>query len=129
MANQACTITEERYSTIKKITFDWLSDDAAGTFVATPTVGTTTYAYTGEIIRVVTNPDGGATQPSDNYTVTVLDADGNDVLMGACTGNRDTANTEQVLASSLGCVANDKLALGISGAGNAKGGVVYLYIR
>jgi hypothetical protein len=43
--------------------------------------------------------------------------------------NRDTANTEQVLGSSLGCVANDTLSLVVSNAGDTKQGTVYVYIR
>ena len=118
-------ITEETFNTIKKITFAWTSENGGGD--AGKASKTTTRAYTGEIIRCVTDP--GVATPSDNYTVTVTDEDNTDVLMGACVANRDEANTEQVLASSLGCVANDKLTLNVSGAGNAKTGTVYLYIR
>lgn len=42
---------------------------------------------------------------------------------------RDTANTEQVLASSLGVVANDTLTLLVTAAGAANAGTVYVYIR
>ena len=49
MAGMACTITEEAYGSVKKIKFAWTSDDSAGT-----ASGTTTGAYTGEIIRLVT---------------------------------------------------------------------------
>ena len=119
------TVSEETISHIKKISFDWLSVNGGGD--AGKAVKTTEKTYTGEIIRLVTDP--GATAPSDNYTVTVLDEDGVDVLMGAAVANRDTANTEQVLASSLGCVANDKLTLSISGAGNAKNGTIHVYIK
>lgn len=119
------TVSEETFGTVKKITFEWLSENGGGD--GGKATKTTTNAYTGEIIRVVTDP--GSATPTDNYTVIVTDEDGADVLMGACVGNRDEANTEQVLASSLGCVANDKLSLSVSGAGNAKTGKVYLYIR
>ena len=54
--------------------------------------------------------------------------DEQDVLMGAG-ANRDTADTEQVLASLLGYVANDKLTLNVSSAGNAKKGTTIVYIR
>jgi hypothetical protein len=119
------TVTEERIGAVKKIKFDWLSENGGGD--AGKASKTTTYAYNGEVIRLVTDP--GSVTPTDNYTVTVTDEDGNDILMGAAVANRDEANTEQVLASSLGCVANDKLTLNVSGAGNAKTGSVILYIR
>jgi hypothetical protein len=114
--------TEEIAGTVKKVRFDWTSD-ALGAADAT-----TTNPYSGEVLRLVTNPDGGADAPDDNYSVVVNDADGNDILMGAG-ANRDTANTEQVLASSLGIVANDKLTLAITGAGAANKGSVFVYIR
>jgi hypothetical protein len=116
------TVSEETHGPIKKLAWSWTSDasgDASGT--------TSTSAYTGEIMRLVTVPDG-VDAPTDNYDIVLNDGDSTDVLMGAG-ANRDTANTEQVLASSLGCVANDTLALVVSNAGNAKKGTVYVYIR
>lgn len=118
----AVTITEETYGTVKKVKFEWTSA-ADGT-----ASGTTEKSYSGEIIRLVTIPAGGGDAPTDNYDVVINDEDTADVLMGAG-ANRDTANTEQVLASSLGCVANDKLDIAVSNAGNAKKGTVIVYIR
>jgi hypothetical protein len=116
------TITEETFGSLKKIAWAWTSD-AAGVVSGTLTTG----AYNGVLERLVTVPSGAAA-PTDNYDVTVLDEDGTDVLMGAG-ADRDTANTEQVLASSLGAVANDRLELRVANAGNSKGGTVYLYLR
>ena len=122
---ESVTIVEEKFGNsiepVQKIAFTWVSA-ADGT-----ATGQTTNPYTGEVIRLVTVPSG-ATAPTDDYDVIVNDEDTTDVLMGAG-ADRDTANTEQVLASSLGCVANDKLTLEIANAGDAKGGTVYLYIR
>lgn len=115
------TITEETFGSVKKITFAWTSDASGNA------TGTTSNAYSGAIERLVTVPDG-TDAPTDSYDVVVNDEDGNDVLMGAG-ADRDTANTEQVLASSLGIVANDKLALSVSNAGSAKSGTAYVYIR
>lgn len=120
------TITEETFSHIKKITFSWTSENGGGN--AGKATKTTLDSYTGEIIRLVTVPGAAPNAPTDDYDVAINDEDGNDVLMGAG-ADRDTANTEQVLASSLGCVANDKLTLSVTNAGNAKRGTVYLYIR
>lgn len=115
------TITEETFGTVKKITFAWTSDGSGNAG------DTTSNAYSGEILRLVTIPDG-TDAPTDNYDVVVSDEDGVDVLMGAG-ADRDTANTEQVLASSLGIVASDKLTLAVSNAGDSKSGTVILYIR
>ena len=116
------TVTEEVISAVKKVKFAWTSD---GDGKATKTTSKT---YTGEIIRLVTIPGAGGDAPTDNYNVVVNDEDTTDVLMGAG-ATRDTLNTEQVLASSLGCVANDALSLSITGAGAANTGTVIVYIR
>jgi hypothetical protein len=116
------TISEERLGSVKKITFAWTS--TAGGAASK----TTSYAYNGEIIRQVTVPGAGGSAPTDQYDITVTDGDSTDVLMGQG-ANRSNVNTEQVLASSLGCVANDTLTLNVSNAGNAKSGTLYVYIR
>ncbi len=118
----AVTITEETFQSIKKIKFAWTSA-ADGT-----ASGTTTKTYTGEVIRLVTVPAGGADAPTDNYDITITDGDSTDVLVGAG-ANRATATTQQVLASSLGCVGYDTLTINITNAGNVKKGTAYLYIR
>lgn len=117
----AVTITEETFGAVKKIAFVWTSDAAGAAS------GTTDGVYSGSVERLVTVPDGVAA-PTDLYDIVVNDEDDTDVLMGAG-ANRATATTQQVLASSLGIVANDKLSLAVSNAGNAKQGTVYLYIR
>ena len=114
-------ITEEVHGTIKKIKYAWTSD-ASGDADKT-TLG----ALTGKILGLTTVPDG-TDAPTDNYDVVVNDEDTVDVLMGGG-ANRDTANTEHVLSTSLGAVAYDKLDLVVSNAGNAKKGIVYVWIR
>jgi hypothetical protein len=135
------TVTEETFSHVKKISFAWESEDGGGD--AGKATKTTEESYTGQIARVVTIPDG-TDAPSDNYDVQLLDEDGVDALLGAG-ADRDTANTEQIVAlnsepsvlwegsgvlgAPLGVVANDQLTLSITSAGNAKKGVVHVYIR
>lgn len=115
-------VTEEAQGPTKKVAFVWTSSAGGAAD------GASTRSYNGQIVRLVTVPSGGGTAPTDNYDVTVADDDGVDVLMGAG-ADRDTANTEQVLASSLGYVANDALTLHVTNAGNAKAGTVILYVR
>ncbi|MGD9889705.1 MAG: hypothetical protein AB7R89_25720 [Dehalococcoidia bacterium] len=124
MAAGVVTITEaEDGLRVKRIKFEWTSgtDGEAGT-----ASGETTVPYGGKVERLITDPDG-TDAPTDNYDIEILDEDGYDVLAGAG-ANRDTANTEQVLASSLGIVAWSTLTLNVTNAGSAKSGVVYLYI-
>lgn len=114
------TITEERLGNVHKITFDWLSTAGGAAD------GTTTYPYTGNILKIVTVPDSGGTQPSDDYDLTLTDEDGIDTA-NAQLVNRDDTNTEWVV-SSLGAVVGDKLTLNVSAAGNAKGGICIVYV-
>ena len=124
---ESCTITEETFGTVKKIKWVWVSagdQTVGGALVNT----TTTNAYSGEITRLVTIPAAAGSAPTADYDIYILDEDATDVLMGGGV-NRHTSATEQVAASSLGIVANDKLKLTVAAAGAEKGGTVYLYIR
>lgn len=115
------TVTEETVGSIKKIKFTWTASAGGAAD------GATTGTYNGALQRLVTVPDTG-TAPTNLYDITVADEDGTDVLMGAG-ADRSSTNTEQVLASSLGVVANDTLTIHVTNAGNAGKGVTYLYIR
>ena len=120
------TLAEEILGVIKKITWNWTAHTDGEVAVATPNTETTK-AYNGEIVRLVTVPDG-TDAPDADYDVYVYDEDDADVLMAGGL-NRSATATEQVAASSLGVVANDKLTLCIDGAGSGNKGTVHLYIR
>ena len=114
-------VTEAVHASMKKLRFAWTSDASGDVTIASAEV------YDGKVEVLETNPDGGAA-PTDNYDIVVNDGDGDDVLLGAG-ANRDTANTESVASSSLGAVAGSKLTLIVANAGNAKQGVVILFVR
>jgi len=116
------TTTEITTTSVKKLTFAWTSTAGGAAD------GTSTAAFDGAIIGLTTIPSGGGTAPSDNYSVSVTDADGHDVLLGAG-ALRDTANTEHVAQTSLGGVAGSKLTVNITAAGASKQGTVILRIR
>ncbi|MFO7555295.1 MAG: hypothetical protein R6W88_08840 [Desulfobacterales bacterium] len=122
MAGSLMTFTEITFGSVKKIKAEWVSDDAAGT-----ASGTTSQHYTGRFAGLITDP--GATAPSDNYTVTISDDDGVDLLLGSATGNRDTANTEFIKEADMAGVAMSQLTFAVSSAGNSKTGTIYLLIR
>jgi len=133
---QTVAITENNgpdnpaFNGVEKIKWVWTSL-ADGTVIASTTVGlnpTTTKKYSGKIERLVTIPGAVALAPSDNYNVTILDEDGVDVLMGGGL-LRDTANTEQVLGTSLGICQYTTLSLRIASAGDSKGGTVIIYLK
>ena len=116
----ATDVTEETHRSVKKITWTWTSD-ASGDY-SQQTAG----SYSGEVLMLITNPDGTAA-PADDYDVVINDEDGYDILVGQGV-DRDTADTEYVIAS-MGAVANDKLTLVVDNAGNTKKGVVVLLLR
>jgi hypothetical protein len=107
----------------------WTSD-AAGAVTATINIA-------GLIHKVVTNP--GATAPSANYDITLVDEDGIDIAQGLL-ANRHTTNSEEVYlykeATLTGSVPAaipifhaGALTLTIAAAGDSKQGVVRIYYR
>lgn len=132
MADQVISISEQpaiyaELEKLRKVVFTWKCTDAGvvADQTAAGQINKTTQKFTGRIIRFITDPVDG---PTDNYDVVVLDDDGYDVLMGAG-ADRHTTLTQQVLESSLGCCYSSQLRLNIAAAGNAKSGIVILYIE
>lgn len=122
------TITEKTVGAIKRVKFVWLSSNPGGA-----ADGTTTKRYDGVVLSAKFVPDGGGTQPSDLYDVTITDADGVDVLAGyGADLNHDAAvdTRSSTLAGGLGIgqVADSALTLAVTNAGAAKGGTIYLDI-
>lgn len=120
---QVVTTTEVTIGRIHTIFWEWLCTDLG------VVSSETTKVFNGEILAIVTDPDTNA--PSDNYDITIVDGDGQDVLFGQG-ANRDTANTEFKLSTDstpMGAVGNSKLTLTIAAAGDANEGTVKLWIR
>ena len=108
---------------MEKITFDWTSNASGAAS------GSTTEYYSGVVYRVVFIPDSGATQPTDLYDVTLTDDDSVDILDGAG-GDLSNSTTDQLQGLvGVSAVANSKLTLTVSNAGNSKGGTVVIYLR
>jgi len=117
------TVTEETFSTMSKITFSWTSNASGAAS------GATTNNYSGVIYRIVFEPGSSATQPTDLYDVTLTDDDGIDILDGAG-GDLSNATTDQLQGLiGVSAVANSKLTLTISNAGDSKTGTVIVYLR
>jgi hypothetical protein len=82
------TITHYAVGRVRRIQVDWVADAADGSVPATALP-----KFEGRLLALTTNP--GATAPTDNYDITLVDDEGADRLQGLG-ANRDTANTEQV---------------------------------
>ena len=124
------TISYSETRTNKKVTLDWASD-AAGAVN-----GTKTKALSGVISRVVFVPDSGGTQPTNLYDVTLEDEDGLDVLNGkgadlsnTTKSQTDVGVTDGTAGNFSGMAVDGLLELKVTNAGNAKGGLVILYMR
>ena len=59
---------------VSQIQASWTSDSSAGTASAT------TRKIVGQLVKVVTVPGTGGSEPSNNYTVTITDQNGLNVL-------------------------------------------------
>jgi hypothetical protein len=131
----AATLTETRThntvggGVINRIELAWVAHtDGSGTL--------TTGAINGTILRVTTNPAANA--PTDNYDITLTDADGVDVLAGQGT-DLDTANsasfcpgvafTDGTTTSVVPIVVSGPLTLNLSNAGDSNEGSLVLYVR
>lgn len=134
--SQACTFSQsyrQNDTDIVVSTWSWTSDSSGD---VSGTVGTSTAAISGEILRCVTNP--GSAAPSANYDIVINDADGIDVLAGQG-ANRHTTTSEHVkpgvpfkdgtTTSTAPVCVNGTLTLVVSNAGDSKNGTVVLYTR
>lgn len=124
MAAGTMTITETVVGTVKKIKAAWTASTGDTGSVS----GTTTNAYDGRIIGVITVPGTGDDKPDDNYDVALNDSDGVDVALGAL-ANRDETNTEFVAEASMAGVARSKLTIAVTTAGSGNKGTTYVFIR
>lgn len=113
------TVAESSIGNVHKIKWTWTSTAGGAADLVTPGV------YAAEVLALVTNPDGVAA-PTDDYDVTITDAEGYDVTQGAG-ANRDTANTETAVPAAKS-VAFGPLTLNVANAGAAKSGVAILYL-
>jgi hypothetical protein len=108
-------------------TVDWLSDSGGN-------VTASIDELRGTIERIVFNPDDGATSPTNNYDMTLNDQDGIDTLNGkganlSQSTASSTISTEGDGTTNIPMAVSGTLSLAITNAGNAKGGIIRVYIR
>jgi hypothetical protein len=118
MAGTVTVPTEEHNAPLQKIVFSWTSSAGGAAD------GTTSYGYSGLLERVLIVP--GATTPSDQFDVVLLDDDSRDLLYGV---GANCSNADTTVIEDAGIIANDKITLGVTNAGNAKNGTVVVFVR
>lgn len=114
--------SENTHNSMKKLVFDWTSS-AGGAADGVSVAG-----FDGRIVGMTTIPGSGGVAPTNLYDVEVADANGHDVLLGQG-ADRSNANTEHVVEANMAGVAGSVLTLAVTNAGNAKEGVIILWIR
>ena len=127
MANSSQTLTaHDVQGRTKRLHFSWVADDADGTvpILVLPTIS-------GRLLALITNP--GATAPTDNYDITLVDDEGLDRLQGVG-ADRDTANSEQAAIIYSGTSVSppvsyaDALTLTVAGNSvNSAVGEIFIY--
>lgn len=118
-----CSYVEQVSFSMKVVVATWTSDASgavSGFF--------TTSTFSGEVSEMAAVPGTSGSQPTNNYTVSVLDSNGLDILVSSASSNASNATTSYY-KRPLGAIGNDRLQLVISGAGASKSGVVYVFIR
>ena len=131
MAAAVVTVSYRRHGSSRIAVVDWTS--------ATDGSATAAVTLDGVIHKFVTNP--GATAPSANYDITLVDEDGIDIAQGLL-ANRHTSNSEEVYPFAevtLGGTGSDAAALPLfhggdvtftlANAGDQKVGQLKVYMR
>lgn len=124
-------VTYRRHGSSRIAVVDWTS--------ASDGSATGEVELDGQLVKFVTNP--GATAPTDDYDITLVDEDGIDVAQGLL-ANRDTSNSEEVYGYeeiTLGGTGTDRGILPIfhagpvtftlANAGDSKVGQLKIYMR
>ncbi len=123
MADQVVTITQDTITyPIQKVSWDWLS--ATGGAVTSAASG----FFMGKIVRAILASDSGGTAPTNLYDVVIEDDDGLDVLAGAGANVTAAATVHVTDPTKVLYLRSGTLTLKVTNAGDAKGGVVTLYI-
>ena len=119
------TFTEITHGTVKKIKAAWTTGTGADINKAD---GTTINSYSGRLLGAITVPSGAPDAPTNLYNIAVNDNDSVDVALGALAGRSATV-TEFVAEASMAGVAQSKLTIAVTAAGDTKKGTLYLHIR
>lgn len=113
-------LTKDQQGPLTKYTLAWTSS-AGGAVSGNP------FAVHGTLAQVRVVPNTGATQPSDQYDMTLVDANSIDVLDGE--GANLSNSTGDIFLCDPLIFVDTSLDLVIAAAGSAKTGTVEVWVR
>jgi len=116
------TRTEDVASPVKKITWYWTSDTNG------EAIDMTSGFYSGKVLGVASIPSS-ASAPAATHDIYIYDAERIDLMRGWAANMSSTATAYIDCATQLGTVANDRLILHVTNAGEIKAGTVSIWIR
>ena len=117
------TVLERAFdSRYRSYRFTWTSDGSAGSVTENPLV-----VAPGRLVSLKCIPSGGSTAPTDLYDLTLLDADGYD-LLGGVGANLGTASGSLLQWNPPVVFHGGPLTPTIANAGNSKIGTLELTI-
>ena len=119
---------------VRVIEWDWLSDSSGDCDVSTSKSANAS-GVTGTVVGIHAIPETGATIPTDDYDVTIIDGEGVDILNGAG-ANLNQVNTSvenyrfptDFLNEGPIVIVDQELTLVVANGGDTQGGVIRLYI-
>jgi hypothetical protein len=125
MAGTLAVSTLDVGGAVTRYKLTWTSD-------ASGAVNTNAFAVKpGVLVQLKFVPNSAGTQPTDLYDITLVDTDSLDVIGGAGANLSNSAGS--IKNALLGDVyyhdGQQLLDLVVANAGNAKGGIVYLWVR
>ena len=116
-------VTVDTTGGLQKFKWTWTSDSNGD---AGPTSSTS--QFNGIIWKLITIPGDSDLAPTAAYDITILDADGIDVLCGVGADRSATATEYKSNSDGMGCVKSSALRLVVDAAGELNEGTVVLYV-
>ena len=112
-------VAETNHGGFCKIKYSWTCTSAGDAS------DVTTKSYNGQLMRAIFDSAADVTAA---YDVVVTDTDGYDVLNGLGANLSESTTVQKTNVDGLGCIGSSTLTMTVSAAGDAKTGVVILYL-
>jgi len=116
-------VTEDTTGGLQVIKWTWTSDSNGD---AGPTA--TTAKFNAMALKLITIPGDSDLAPTAAYDITILDANGLDILCGLGADRSATDTEYKAYTDGMGYVKSSTLSLVVDAAGELNTGTVYLFL-